>query len=167
MNLLIFLTTYTYTVASPPVYTRTGEELLVTGFNPRSSGICGVQSSIGVHCLRNTCTSVSPVNSRCSNSCTFMEPLPAGRQATEEIPCISWKAEGHYDVHNSPPLVSVLSQMDPVEPPPILLLVISFTERGWGMAARIHPIQSRQIYLHETRSIPIHHPTSRQHSHSR
>jgi hypothetical protein len=114
----IFLTTYTYTVASPPVYTRTGEELLDTGFNPRSSGICGVQSSIAVHWLRNTCTSASPVYSRFSNCFTFMELLSASQQATEEIPCISWKAEDHYQVHNSPPLASVLSQMDSVEPQP-------------------------------------------------
>jgi hypothetical protein len=34
--------------------------------------------------------------------------------ASQEIPCLLWNPKVHYHVHNSPPEVSVLTQMQPV-----------------------------------------------------
>ena len=41
---------------------------------------------------------------------------------TQEIPCILWNAKFHYHIHNSPPHVPILSQIDPIHVPPIPFL---------------------------------------------
>jgi hypothetical protein len=48
----------------------------------------------------------------------------ANCSATQELPSILWNPKFHYRVHKSPPMVSTLSQIHPVQTSPSYLRVI-------------------------------------------
>jgi hypothetical protein len=76
----------------------------------------------------------------------FMGPSPSWEAvncaATQELPSVLWNPKPHHLVHKNPPLVPILSQIDPVHTTPSYLSKIhfnSFTHLRLGLPSSLFP----------------------------
>jgi len=89
----------------------------------------------------------------------------ASRSAKQKIPCLFWIPNVHYRVQNSPPLVSILSQMNLVHTFPIRFpkihsnIIFSSTPRSseWSLPFKLFNQKSVCIY-HRSHACYMPHP---------
>jgi hypothetical protein len=72
-----------------------------------------------------------------------MELSPSGRAtnsaAPQEFPSILWNLKVRYRVHKSPPLVHIMSQMNPINTIPLRSISILFTHLHIGLPSGLFP----------------------------
>jgi hypothetical protein len=81
----------------------------------------------------------------------------ANRAATQEFPSILWNPKVHYRVHKSPPLVPILSQIDPIHTISFSLrsILIFFTHLRLGLPSGLFPPGfPKKTYMYSS-SIPL------------
>jgi hypothetical protein len=78
---------------------------------------------------------------RLTHSLTELSPSweVANCAPTHELPSILWNPKVHYRVHESPPLVSILSQINPINTVPSYLILILSTHLRLGLPSGLFP----------------------------
>jgi hypothetical protein len=74
----------------------------------------------GIHVTGTVCTSVPEMLHLNDSATTDMEleqnpSWEVNSRSASEMSCFLWNLKVHFRVHNSPPMVSILSQMNPIQ----------------------------------------------------
>jgi hypothetical protein len=77
----------------------------------------------------------------------------ANCSATQELPSVLWNPKVYYRPHESPPLVPILSQIDPIPTIPSYLSKINIVALEWWRISLRHDLMSMYFYLHSRWSV--------------
>jgi hypothetical protein len=105
------------------------------------------------------CSLVSSFTQSLTHSLMELSPSweTANCAVTQELPSILWNPKVHYRVHKSPPLVPILSQINPIHTIPSYLrsILILSTHLRLGLPSGLFPSSCPTNILHASSSSPF------------